>query len=186
MIQRAAPARRAAFVAGRSAARLALTHAGHPAVALPAHAEGDPIWPPGMLGSITHAEGWAIAVTVRRGKTGGIGVDLEGAGPLEAGVSDIVCRPDERGVDPLLARRGVDAAKLRFVAKEAWYKAVFPQRRRFVDFHEAAVAIDARDDRFTVRFVAAGLDARLNAPPKGDGGFVVDGALMCAFCLVPP
>jgi len=50
-----------------------------------------------------------------------------------------------------LSTQGLDAAKLRFVAKEAYFKAVFPSDRKFLDFLDIRVRINATLNAFEVR-----------------------------------
>ena len=181
MVERAAPIRRGSFKAGRVAARCALAKLGYPPGPLLAHPAGDPVWPAGVVGSISHAAGWALAVAAHRKDLYGLGLDLEGAEPLEEDLIDLVCRREERGIDPDLAAQGIDAAKLRFVAKEAWYKAVFPTWRRFIEFDEALVGINAGDGHFRASFVGKG-----PGPPAGRGDFILTAGLLCAVCALPP
>ena len=141
------------------------------------------MWPPGVVGSITHAAGWAIAVTAWRSDVMAVGIDLEGAGPLDADLVELVCGPGDREPDRRLAERGIDSGKLSFVAKEAWYKAVFPEQRRFFEFGEVETDVDAVRGYFTV--CQARVEGSNAAPQRfpGAGHFARFDELLCALFL---
>lgn len=122
----AVPARVAEFSAGRAAARIAMGRE----LPIPMGPDRAPIWPEGIRGSITHAGGWALAVTGQ----GMIGADLELEEDLPDDVRDTVLLPEERGAD---ARQ----ARLIFSAKECVYKAQYPVTRELFGFETFAVTL---------------------------------------------
>ena len=80
-IGRAAGKRRREFAAGRACARKALQHFGiygHPLVV---GADRAPVWPPNIVGSITHCDGFVGVAVARQGVIRGIGLDAERARP---------------------------------------------------------------------------------------------------------
>src|SRR5258708_8108427 len=63
LVAKAVPKRRREFTAGRNCARRALAQLGYPDFALLAGSHGQPLWPPGIAGSITHCDDYcAVAV----------------------------------------------------------------------------------------------------------------------------
>lgn len=178
-IANAVPKRRSEFRAGRRYARAALAGLGCPDQAILPRPGRDPAWPDGYVGSITHSAGAAIAVAAPEALLDAIGIDLESDAPLAPDLARMICRPEEMGPEPELARRGIDPGKLRFVAKEAVYKAIFPRSRRILDFRDAIVTFDAGKSSF--RFTL--LEDRLPGPPERrryDGVFFAgDGWLAC-------
>ncbi len=128
--------RRAEFATGRHLARLALESLDPTRSRMPvlSDARGAPVWPAGVVGSITHCPGWAGAVVARsrgsrfgRGVTA-IGLDAEPVAPLPTGVVEVVASAEERET---LARLGGELAGIPwetvlFSAKEATYKAWYP------------------------------------------------------------
>jgi 4'-phosphopantetheinyl transferase EntD len=131
---------RRASGAARIVARALLARLGHKEKALPKSPAGPPIWPDGTLGSLAHDSRIAVAAVTTPERLAGIGIDIEPAEPLPADVVDLVITPRERGAissDPFQAR-------LLFVAKEAVYKAVFPQDNRFLDHHDIEIDIANR------------------------------------------
>ena len=150
IVAKAGLKRRGEFRAGRHFARVALGQIGGPAGAILARAERDPIWPAGFVGSISHTDGHAIAVAAPAGVFGGVGVDFEPYSALDASLAALVCRAEERLQAAAFDGVGIDHAMLCFVAKEAYFKAVFPTRRRFLEFHDVTVAFDIDQSRFRV------------------------------------
>lgn len=125
-IAAAVPGRQAEFSAGRAAARMAMGAN----AAVPMGPDRAPVWPPGIVGSISHAGGWALAVV----GAGPIGADLELDEDLPDEVCETVLLPAERGLD---RRR----ARLVFSAKECAYKAQYPATRALFGFETFAVSL---------------------------------------------
>lgn len=141
--------RRREFAAGRHCARRALAHLGHEAVALPIGHDRAPVWPPGVIGSITHTGDFAIAAVAWKSDLRSLGIDMESADPLEPDLLELVCREDERAA---LASCGMDpqlGAKLVFSAKESVYKCLWPVTGSFLEFHAIGIRIDPVVSRFT-------------------------------------
>ncbi|HWB70727.1 MAG TPA: 4'-phosphopantetheinyl transferase superfamily protein [Egibacteraceae bacterium] len=191
----AGPERRRQYLAGRACAHVALRAIGRDGLPLGRGSLGQPLWPPGAVGSISHTPDLAGAVAARTGDAWGLGFDLELLEPpLDAAVRRLVLRPDE------LARRAAShpldphRAKIAFCVKECAYKCLSPGTRWPLDFHDLTVDVDLRrcrcrvvvDDRFRlgglplrpldVRFavvagyVLAGLWVGSGGPPVcGDG-----------------
>lgn len=143
-VARAVDRRRREFTTGRWCARQALAQLGiGPTAILPGEC-GAPGWPPGVVGAITHCDGYRAAVAARAEKVSAIGVDAAPAGPLPDGVLDVVSLPVER--DDLVRLFRQDPATcwdtLLFSAKESLYKAWFPTTRRFLGSEESRIRFD--------------------------------------------
>jgi 4'-phosphopantetheinyl transferase EntD len=165
LISRAVDKRRREFTAGRSAAHEALTRLGTPTpVILHAH-DRAPAWPDGVVGSITHCDGFCCAVAARCGEVEALGVDVESATPLERDLAMRICSPAELDHFSALEPNGVDWPKLAFSAKEAFYKCYSPLARTFLEFHDVAIAFwpdgGGSNGAFRVRLVRPGR-------PRGD------------------
>jgi 4'-phosphopantetheinyl transferase EntD len=145
-VLRAVPKRRREFAAGRACARQALARLGAVAGPIPRGADGAPVWPRGVLGSIAHCDGLCAAVAAWEGEVRSIGLDLEVTAPLDSDLVTYVCNADE--IDRLRTLpfvSGVDWPKLIFSAKEAFYKCYHPLARTFLDFREVSVTVDVTD-----------------------------------------
>src|SRR5262249_24756139 len=98
----AVAARRVLFALGRAAARGALRELGIADVGIQRGPGGDPLWPDGFVGAISHAPDLAVAVVGRASDYAGLGIDVEepARGPT-ARAARLVCRPSEMAwVDP--------------------------------------------------------------------------------------
>jgi 4'-phosphopantetheinyl transferase EntD len=140
----AVAARRAEFAAGRACARQALAALGHGGVPVPRGdgigGRGAPVWPQGVVGSITHCTGYRAAAVARVAEIATIGIDAEPHSPLPEGVLDaILATAAERRAVTDLARRvpQVSWDRLLFSAKETVYKAWYPYHHRMLAFEEA-------------------------------------------------
>lgn len=139
--------RRREFALGRHCARTALRELGAADAPLLRAPQGQPRWPEGFVGSITHCDGYCGAMVARRADVVSLGFDAEGAAPLDAALARMVCRPEEFEAHQVLgAPRGSNWAKLAFSAKEAFYKCYHPLTGAFLEFSDVAVRFMAADD----------------------------------------
>jgi 4'-phosphopantetheinyl transferase EntD len=172
-IATADPARQAEFAAGRACARAALARLGvPPGPVLPGRA-GEPRWPPGVVGSLTHCPGYRACAVAGTGDVAGIGIDAEPCRALPAGLLAVVATDRERRrlADLAAASAGVPWDLLLFCAKEAAYKAWFPWTGRRLPWASVLVAITTAGG-FTAE-VAGGDTAEVAGAALGSGGDVV-------------
>lgn len=154
--------RRREYVLGRASARAALARLGIPDRPLRRDRLGAPVWPAGVVGSITHCEGFCGAVVARRGTIVGLGIDAEPAEPLPCEIVPRVCTVSESNwAQATPARPGADWYRLIFSAKESVYKACYPLVRRVLEFAEVEIAFEPTAGQFAVRFPSARLAAAL-------------------------
>lgn len=150
-ISRAITRRRDEFTTGRRLAREALARLGCVAVGLPPDPDRVPRWPHGFVGTISHSGGLCVAHVGRARDFVGIGIDIEETARLQRGLTSLICRPDETNCDETTG--DVDLTLLRFVAKEAFFKAYFPATRGFLDFQDVRVSVNPASDRFEARLM---------------------------------
>jgi 4'-phosphopantetheinyl transferase EntD len=152
VIAAAMPARRREFTAGRACARTALEELGHQDWSLLPGPRREPLWPDGVVGSISHCPGLAVAVAARSADTLAIGIDVETDAPLPANVVRSVMDTDEaQAIERLAAQDPTTPwGRLLFSAKETVYKAWYPLRHEWLGFEEAAVELSA-DGTFLAR-----------------------------------
>jgi 4'-phosphopantetheinyl transferase EntD len=152
---RAVPNRRREFTAGRACARRALERLGAPVVAIPSGERGEPRWPDGVVGSITHCEGYRAGAVAWSTALAGLGIDAEPDAPLPESVLEVVAHGRE--LDLVAGGDGrVDVGRLLFSAKEAIYKAWSPLATGRLGFEDAEVALDLADGTFRARLVVPG------------------------------
>ncbi|POX52115.1 4'-phosphopantetheinyl transferase [Streptomyces sp. Ru72] len=144
VIGRAVDKRRREFTAVRACARHAMEKLGVPPQPVLPGERGAPRWPDGLIGSMTHCDGYCAAALVRAGELASLGIDAEPHDRLPDGVLDAVALPAERTRLRGLAhsRSSVHWDRLLFSAKESVYKAWFPLTGEWLDFLEADVEID--------------------------------------------
>jgi 4'-phosphopantetheinyl transferase EntD len=129
--------RKRELIAGRRAAHLALERAGcidrRPILKGP---RGEPLWPPGWIGAITHCGDYGAAVVAPKASYDGIGLDIEAANRGDARLGELIACPIER------RWMGGDPARVTalFSAKEAIFKATYPLAGVFLDFRDARLS----------------------------------------------
>ncbi|MBW8709403.1 MAG: 4'-phosphopantetheinyl transferase superfamily protein [Alphaproteobacteria bacterium] len=162
LVASAASKRHRDFAMGRTCARAALAPLGHGEAAIAIGEDGAPLWPPGILGSITHTSGYAAAVVCEVGRFSGLGIDAEQVGGVTAKLWPRLFNAVEQAQLAGHADAAV-AATLLFSAKEAAFKAW--RLRGALAFRD--ITIDLRQDSFTADHAGRRLSGR----------FAVDGAV---------
>jgi enterobactin synthetase component D len=139
--ERAVPKRRAEFLAGRFAAKVALAALG--VDAMPSRKEdGSPVWPVGITGSITHGAERALCAVARASDVLSLGIDAERLmnASASAELRSRICLAEERALlSRELDRPEHELVTLAFSAKESLYKCLFPLIGKFMDFRAARV-----------------------------------------------
>lgn len=163
LISRAVDKRRREFRTVRHCARLALRRLGLPPAPVLRGERGEPQWPPGVVGSMTHCAGYRAAAVARSEDLCTVGIDAEPHQALPAGVLAMVALDEEQ--DTLRQLAAADPAtcwdRILFCAKESVYKAWFPLMRDWLGFEDAAVTIipgttDSAQGTFSARLLVAG------------------------------
>jgi 4'-phosphopantetheinyl transferase EntD len=139
-VARAVPARRREFATGRVCARRALALLGRPAVAIGVGSRGDPRWPAGVVGSITHTTGYRACAAALSSDVASIGIDAEVHQPLPPGVlAGISSRTERARLTAAGDRIRLDTVL--FSAKEAVFKAWYPLTGQDLGFEDAEIEI---------------------------------------------
>ena len=127
------------FKAGRVCARMLLEKFGYRGPLLKGK-NGEPLWPEGITGSITHSKGKTIAVVGREtNEIKSIGIDLLDITEIDDSIKDTVITKIERETND----EDIDIATY-FCAKEATYKAFFPLRKRFLAFNDIHIILSKK------------------------------------------
>jgi 4'-phosphopantetheinyl transferase EntD len=150
--------RRREFVTARACARDALARLGLPEQPVGAGARGEPIWPAGVVGSITHCAGYRACAVAPADELLTLGVDAELAEPLPPDlIGDIALPEERRWIERAAAEQpGVHWDRLLFSIKESIYKAWFPLARSWLGFEDASVAIDGSRGTFSASLLVPG------------------------------
>lgn len=168
-IARAVDKRRREFTTVRACARQAMARLGVPPAPIVPGPQGAPAWPDGVIGSMTHCQGYRASALALRRDVLTIGVDAEPAAPLPEGVLASIALPSEVTAVTTLAASHPDVAwdRLLFSAKESVYKAWFPLTGKWLDFSEAEISFDPAVEEFTATLLVPGPET-----PSGRlGGF---------------
>jgi 4'-phosphopantetheinyl transferase EntD len=136
LVARAVPKRVAEVTTVRACARRALGELGLPPVPILSGPSREPLWPAGVVGSLTHCAGYRAAAVARASELASFGIDAEPHGELPEGVLERVALASEQAALPGLPP-GVHWDRLLFSAKESVYKAWFPLAGRWLGFEDA-------------------------------------------------
>ena len=156
VVRRAVDKRRREFTTARYCARAALAKLGVAAAPIVPGVRGEPQWPDGVVGSITHCAGYCAAAVAWKERIASVGIDAEPHEPLPDGVLDAVALPSERAWASSASNAPVHRDRLLFSAKEAVYKAWFPVTRRFLEFGQAELTFDLDSATFSARLLVPG------------------------------
>ncbi len=141
------------FATGRSLARQALGELGVPQAPILRGASGEPLWPPGVIGSITHCAGYRAAAVAGYSQLATLGIDAEVHDALPEDVVESILVEGEIAW-LRTAPRGYCWDRVLFSAKESLYKAWFPLTRRWLDFKDVQVTIETAEGTFHARPLA--------------------------------
>jgi 4'-phosphopantetheinyl transferase EntD len=170
--------RRREYATGRTCARRALERLGIFSAPVLRGCGGEPVWPPGIVGSITHTAGYVAAAVAQAGQFSALGIDADAHRPLPGGMIRMVSSDQERTWMRALEGDGMCWDAILFSAKESVYKAWFPLTGRWLGFADVTMTVDREAQTF---------HARLNIPPlelsdrmlsEFDGRFSVGGGLV--------
>jgi 4'-phosphopantetheinyl transferase EntD len=178
--------RRREFTTARMCARTALEELGFPPMAIPTGERGEPQWPAGVVGSITHCDGYRACALARSSELVTIGIDAEPNAALPANLLGEIARPEELPALGRLERHSPEVRwdRLLFSAKESVYKAWFPLARRWLGFEDAVIAFDPVAGTFATRLLVPG-PALAGEPLRGFSGrwMVREGIVLTAIAV---
>jgi 4'-phosphopantetheinyl transferase EntD len=151
-VRNAVAKRRAEFVTGRACARRALAQLGLDPVSIPSGPGREPLWPAGIVGSITHCDGLRACAVARARDVRSFGIDAELRGPLPPGVLPMISSATERAALSELPPE-LCAERVLFSVKEAIYKAWYPVAARWLGFEEVEVSLSLEGRSFSARLL---------------------------------
>jgi 4'-phosphopantetheinyl transferase EntD len=186
IVERAVEKRRREFTTVRACAREAFGRLGLPAVPITTGERGEPQWPTGVVGSMTHCEGYRACALARSHEIATVGIDAEPNAALPAGLLGDIARAEELPWLQRLRREepAVHWDRLLFSAKESVYKAWFPLARRWLGFEDAIVTVDPTRHTFSAQLLVPG-PMLADLPLQGFSGrwLVRDGLVLTAIAL---
>jgi enterobactin synthetase component D len=188
-LRRAVPTRQREFVAGRRCAAAAMARLGQTSNGLPIGTNGAPVWPGGVVGSITHTDRIVCAAAALAGDAAGLGIDIEpvlSPDRLAHVERRVATRAEIAGLAAQTRLDRVTVLTLAFSAKEAVYKCLYPQVGRVFDYLDAEVDdVDTAARSMSVRLVT-GLSAEWPKGARIRGRFDIDSDLVWTGFVLPP
>jgi 4'-phosphopantetheinyl transferase EntD len=189
LVAKAVDKRKREFTSARHCARVAMDKLGVEPAPILRGKSGAPQWPKGVVGSLTHCDGYRGAVLAHAMQIRSVGIDAEPHGPLPDGVLDAVSLDKERewlsGADSSL-----HWDRLLFCAKEATYKAWEPLTGRWLGFEDAHITFErtgtGNDLSGTFHSTLLVPGATISGPPLSsfDGKWLVsDGLIVTAIAV---
>lgn len=186
-LRNAVPKRQREFAAGRTAAAAALLKLGIANQRIPVGPDRNPVWPAGVVGSITHTAGLAVAVVARQAEVAGLGIDLELNEALTPELWPSVLRPAE--IDWVRTQplpKQLCGATAIFCAKEAFYKLHYPLTQQWLEFLDAEVIIMDRENQFIVTCGVSSLAGKLSQTEFAGRYAMSDKFIVSAMLLPQP
>lgn len=183
IVSNAVEKRRQEFATARRCARQALAELGIGPVPILTGERGAPVWPEGIVGSMTHCSGYRAAAVARASDIRTVGIDAEPHLTLSRGMLDLIALPWERRQMTELSclEPEIHWDRLLFCMKECVYKAWFPLARRVLDFGQAEITIE-----YGGTFTARLLESDPAFPRKLlRGRWLIDQGLIVAGITVP-
>lgn len=148
LVELASASRRQEFAAGRRVAHAAMRQIGIPTGEILA-LDRKPVWPDGVVGSISHSRTIATAAVSLRERHKGLGVDVIPVTAVsEKTATRVLSERELRWVHEIGPGEWRTAM---FSAKEAIYKAVNPLVGEFLAFNDVEVAVDETELSFEAR-----------------------------------
>ena len=165
-----------AFSTGREVASRCLEALGSERTIVERGEHGEPIWPPGFVGSISHKAGWCACSVASADHVRSLGIDIERNEPMDSVHWDSIVVDQE-----LTAIRYFDSVSMEefvnilFSAKESVFKCQSPiTSRQEFDLREISLTFDPLRNCFWSIIEGLEISVRLHMTEE----FVLTGALL--------
>jgi 4'-phosphopantetheinyl transferase EntD len=136
----------------------------------------EPSWPAGTVGSISHSAGLCAVSVASSESFLGIGLDLQIDSP-DAGLASSILSDSESN-----SSHSVRQLRLKFSAKEAVFKCLFPINGTYLAFRDLTVSLGATECTFTASSEALGGSVELRV---GEGRYVENEEAVATAFWVP-
>lgn len=136
------PKRLADFSTGRYCALKALEQLGIQAAVIPIGEDRAPVWPEGIVGSISHCDSLIGAIVAKSSDHISLGLDIEEIGRVTPDLWDLVFTENEKNyLSGLSDENKLVQSTAIFSIKEAFYKFQHPLTKTFLDFLDVEVEL---------------------------------------------
>ena len=157
-IQNAVAKRQREFGAGRSCARKAMARLGIKDSPLLKGPDGQPVWPAGIVGAISHSNVWCGAAVASKEDIRGIGLDIETIDRVRMQIAKKVLTPLEMEWVKTSGEEAQMRLALLFSAKETVFKCVAPVYGKRFGFYDMVITHATEEQSFEVK-----LDDKISA-----------------------
>lgn len=153
-VELAVAKRRREFVAARWCVRRGLEGLGLEPLPVPNDARRAPIWPSGVVGSISHTAGYCAVVVASAADLASVGLDVERDAPVGEHLWERICTPGERQwLDRWPPEERGRWVRIVFSAKESFYKCQYQLTETFLGFHDARLWLEPDARRYEVELL---------------------------------
>jgi 4'-phosphopantetheinyl transferase EntD len=176
--------RRREFTTARSCARRALAELGLPPTPILPGPSREPLWPGGIVGSITHCDGYCAVAVARATAFVAVGIDAEPNEHLPDEVFERVTLEQERAWLRPRSRSAMHWDRMLFSAKESVFKAWFSGTGEWLDFTDVCLTIDPENRRFFAGIGVVGPGTGGRAASRLTGRYLVSGGRVLTSVLI--
>jgi len=158
LIENAIDKRKDEFTAGRVCAHKLLAQLGIKNAPVLAGENRMPIWPQGIVGSITHTKEYCAVALTNNSEFKSIGLDAEYIERVKENIWKVICTENElKNLQTIDQEQRQKNATLIFSAKECFFKCQFPLTKEWVDFQDVEIAINNEKETFSIIPIKASL-----------------------------
>jgi 4'-phosphopantetheinyl transferase EntD len=178
--------RQAEFLAGRLMARQALALIGHEGFTVAIGDDRTPIWPNGIIGSISHSNQIALCITANQHEFSYIGCDVEPFITIQTQkeICDTIINHAEKRLIQNSPLGQKIAFTLAFSAKESLFKALYTTVKRYFDFSAAHIYdINPGNQTFKLKLVESLTDT-LVKDTIFDGTYILNQTYITTFIIL--
>jgi enterobactin synthetase component D len=136
------------FCRGRALAMECLKKIGRSPEQIKRGRNREPIWPSGIVGSISHTKELVVAVVGEKKDILTLGVDLEQIGRVRKDVCRMIKNNDDLDSCEFIDEKVFHT--ILFSSKESLYKALYPEVKKFFGFEDACLC-ELGHDQFTLQ-----------------------------------
>ncbi|MFU9136465.1 4'-phosphopantetheinyl transferase family protein [Erwinia tasmaniensis] len=184
-LQRAVNKRQAEYLASRYLVRQALSHYGVERYILSNDAQRAPVWPAGIVGSLSHTRHCVSLLLASADCALLPGVDCEEVmqGKTAQELASTIVNDEERQLLEQSSLPFAMALTAAFSLKESLYKALFPSLRQFMHFSDAEIVFcSSRAERVTLR-LRKDFSPRFPAGCEFSGHTLTDGSHLLSWVI---
>lgn len=136
------------FSLGRACARDILATLGYADFPVRVGEARQPLWPKGLVGSISHVDEIAVCAVASIQDLAGLGIDIETIATETFDLFEMVTSDAEQNSIIAAPAQCSYLAKLLFSAKEAVFKCQFPLTGKWLEFRDVTLNLDFSQRRF--------------------------------------